>query len=755
MKRFIPLFFIVILISGCATTNPRTNFYMGKVEASTITDGINYNFWLSTVKVNEEKRGFSLTDDKVYWAGSLWNDYTFNGLSAYWFSPQGDLFKTTKCLKSLYRIYYAQLPIKEIPANLQGQWSVTIKDSHGEFIDSQKFYIGKSSDLTVKDAIAKWTDAKYDISKAEAVVILDERSIEVMDEFMTKETLHRKIKILTEQGKRWSEVYIPFFAGCENIDLKFAHAISPSGKVVNVKEGGVITVSEEYPSYSARKVFVMNMPAVEVGSIIEYELTLKSIKPKAEGMFDYEYNLAWFAPCIESSLTITSPQKMELFIKNFNIDITPEIKLLEGQNKKIYSWNKKNIRPYEEEISMPSYREVSASIVISTVKDWKDIASWWRNLIKDKYEASAEIKSLVSDLTKGMVLKKQKIKALYSYVKEKIRYVGFDFGTTIYSPASAKEVFNNKYGDCKDQVMLLMAMLKEAGINSYSTLVRSTKFGPLQKDIPSMKEFDHAIVAVELDKEMIFLDPTAKHFSFGVLPYTVEGSEVLVVKDDDIKFDKVPRGINKNVIATNVELKVKKDLNIDGEVKVVWEGQDNGLVRTVISLTKDKQKENFVNEVLKGIYPYAALASFEFLNEEDCEKDLKLNVKFKLNQWINQAGDIYILKLFSDESSKIPDYLTKQRTNPIVENYLRLTKAIIQVELPANLKVKTLPGNFSISTPYVESYIKFSGQDSRIKQEQAIASKKINIPLYDYENLRQIWEKIAQAHRSQVVLERR
>lgn len=74
---------------------------------------------------------------------------------------------------------------------------------------------------------------------------------------------------------------------------------------------------------------------------------------------------------------------------------------------------------------------------------------------------SAKIKSLVKRLTKGLSNKVDKAKALFNYVKNKIRYAYYY--DTKYG---AKNTLKKKRGNCVDQAHLLIAMYRTAGFKA-------------------------------------------------------------------------------------------------------------------------------------------------------------------------------------------------------------------------------------------------------------------------------------------------
>jgi len=81
-----------------------------------------------------------------------------------------------------------------------------------------------------------------------------------------------RIKILTEEGRKYADIEIPFFKGSENIVNIKARTIRPDGSIVNF-DGNVFDksiVKSKGFRYLAK---TFTLPDVQVGGIIEYSYT--------------------------------------------------------------------------------------------------------------------------------------------------------------------------------------------------------------------------------------------------------------------------------------------------------------------------------------------------------------------------------------------------------------------------------------------------------------------------------------------------
>ena len=92
-------------------------------------------------------------------------------------------------------------------------------------------------------------------------------------------------------------------------------------------------------------------------------------------------------------------------------------------------------------------------LVVSTDPSWKHFSQWWAKLTEPQLVATPDIKAKVKELTKDAKTDEDKIKALYDFVAQDIRYRGLGVGPrTGYTPRKADETFTSRWGVCRDVV---------------------------------------------------------------------------------------------------------------------------------------------------------------------------------------------------------------------------------------------------------------------------------------------------------------
>jgi tetratricopeptide (TPR) repeat protein len=93
-------------------------------------------------------------------------------------------------------------------------------------------------------------------------------------------------------------------------------------------------------------------------------------------------------------------------------------------------------------------------------------------------------------------------------VQDEVSYLLNGLNGGNYLPQSPEQTWQLRYGDCKAKSMLLLAMLREMGIESEAVLVQSQSGNMVVNLLPAPSAFDHMIVRAVIDGQEYWLDGT-------------------------------------------------------------------------------------------------------------------------------------------------------------------------------------------------------------------------------------------------------
>jgi len=202
-----------------------------------------------------------------------------------------------------------------------------------------------------------------------------------------------------------------------------------------------------------------------------------------------------------------------------------------------------------------------------------DLYNWYNFLYKKADNKSADLKPLVNQLIQGKPNDEEKIKAIYYWVQDNIRYIAFEEGYAGFIPQSVQAVYKNKYSDCKGMANLVTEMLKLAGYDAHFAWIGTREIPYDHAEVQSMCVDNHAISVLYFNGKTYFVDGTEKYAAFGKNAYRIQGKSVLVQNGDGYKLEKVPAAtIEENKIITKATLKLEGD-KITGHVLLSYTGE--------------------------------------------------------------------------------------------------------------------------------------------------------------------------------------
>ncbi|MBD3264104.1 MAG: DUF3857 domain-containing protein [Candidatus Omnitrophica bacterium] len=610
----------------------------------------------------------------------------------------------------------------------------------------------------IKEISRRAKDYLQSVEKEAAAILSVDEEYTIYPDNTALLTLHVVEKILKERGKSLAEVEIGYDSTYERVELDFARTITSDGKVIYAGKQNIRDVSRylDYPLYSNSRAFIVSMPSVDIGSFIEYKINIFSSKLVNKEDISFVYRLRAKYPIFQSKLRLILPPEKYVNFKFFNEEYSEGLVLepeLDKQNdKKVYTWRMEKIAPIIPEYEMPSSSYVNPAISVSTFSSWDAVYGWWNSLYSDKLQINQDMKMLVKELTSDASDDKQKAKNIYEHISRNIRYVAIEYGDSGYEPHYAEEVFINRYGDCKDQAILLTALLRYAGLKSYPVLIPTQKVYPIEREFPSIN-FNHAICAVDIEGEMIFMDPTSETTPFGQLPLSDEDRPVMVFFDDGWDIIKTPLQKN-NRVSYEMLIKINEEEDALIERKVVTDGLFASAYRWYLRYTHPDIIEDNIRKKMRKISSSSQLIDYEIKNADDLRALPVLVYRFNTKKFLNPAKDLRIIPVL-DQLSLDHNLISKdQRDFPIDFEGLYTKEAEISIKLPSNLKVKYLPSPKILESPWFSLKIDYKSQDDKIDFREEFSIKERFVQQSDYREFKEYMQKALYILKEEIILEK-
>jgi tetratricopeptide (TPR) repeat protein len=596
--------------------------------------------------------------------------------------------------------------------------------------------------------------------QAGGLVLLCDEKIEITAENTQTVSLHYLIKILNERGKEnFSEAHIEYDSTYEKVELEYARTIRKDGNIADVGASHIRDVSKymNFPLYSNARVYIISFPEIADGAFIEYKVRIHRSELVNKKDFATAYPLQSSEPIIKADFNLIMPAGRKLNLKTINEDYNNfgaamEPKIKEESGRKTYLWQFHDIPQIIPETNMPANVKINPAVLISTFNSWQEVYQWWYALAKDRIKADLAIKQKVKELIRGRDTPEAKARAIYNFCAKEIRYVAVEYGDAGYQPHSAPEIFRNKYGDCKDQAVLLVTMLREANIPSWPVLIPTKECFNLAPDFAWVL-FDHCIAAAQPADEMIFLDPTSQTCSFGDLPIGDQDRRVLVVKEDRYEIKETPLySPAHNLLQRKAEITLNSDDSVKAKKDIFSFGFYDQAQRYWLLYTPPQLVEEALKKEIQGFSIGAVLEGYEANNVPDLDKPVILSYKLRGPEYLTAAGDLRIMPQLSGVDTSLVAY--SQRRYPIEFSALNSQESTLRIKLPEGFMIRYMPDNVREDGAWFKFSAEYSLQDDTLFFSEKTEIKKNIISQQEYPRFKVFYENLAKKVKQRVVLEK-
>lgn len=228
----------------------------------------------------------------------------------------------------------------------------------------------------------------------------------------------------------------------------------------------------------------------------------------------------------------------------------------------------------------------------------EDVYNWNNRLYSMAGNETAKLSTQLAQITKGKTTDLDKIKSIYYWVQDNIRYIAYEDGYSGYIPTSAQDVLAKKYGDCKGMANLLTEFLKMSGYDAHFTWI-GTRHIPYAQNMPALCVNNHAICTLYFGGKTYFLDGTENYSPFGENAFRIQGKEVMIANGAKFDIKMVPASAAAdNKIYTQADLTLANE-SLKGKVKVVLSGNRRTSFHQEYQELPITSRQEFLNDYLE------------------------------------------------------------------------------------------------------------------------------------------------------------
>lgn len=247
---------------------------------------------------------------------------------------------------------------------------------------------------------------------------------------------------------------------------------------------------------------------VQQGDVIEIAYTLRRLDPVMQGNAeDTLYGRAYGRADRVHLRAVWGSDREIAWTSGTGLD-KPKVRTGGGQTEVVVDM--KDVDTVKFPVGAPRRFYPTRDLQFSQFRSWADVAALMApHYVKaSQLDADSLLRAEVERIRKSSPDPKARAGLALQLVEDQVRYLAITLENGGYLPATADDTWRRRFGDCKAKTVLLLALLRELGVEAEAALVNSEGGDGLATRLPGVTAFDHVIVRAVIDGQTYWLDGT-------------------------------------------------------------------------------------------------------------------------------------------------------------------------------------------------------------------------------------------------------
>jgi len=579
--------------------------------------------------------------------------------------------------------------------------------------------------------------------------------------FISEEYRYARIKILTEEGRKYADVEIRFFEG-ENIHSIKARTIRPDGSIVNFdgKAFDKTIVKAKGLKYLAK---TFTLPDVQVGSIVEYHYKYER----------YVYSSRW----ILSEELFTKRAKFSLKPRpGFALRWSWPVGLPEGtippkDEHGMIHLETQNVPAFQIEDFMPPPDELKYRVdfIYTRGNDEKEPEKFWKKegkTLNDSVESFTgkrkAMEQAVAEIVSPADAPEAKLQKIYARV-QKFRNTSWETVKTEQEQKrekqkdinSVEDLWKRGYGDSLQINWLFLALARAAGFEAYSVFISPRSEYFFKPQVMNPFQLNGDVVLVKLNGKEVYCDPATAFAPFGLLSWPETGVKGLLLDKEGGSWvtTTLPPSSDSR-IERKAELKLTETGSLEGKLTVTFSGLE-ALWRRIEERSEDAtNRKKFLEDQVKEYIP--AGIDVDLTNQPDWGSStprLVAEFELKVPGWASGAGRRALMPAGLFGAPEKHAFEHANRVHAIYFSYPSAKIDDVTIDLPLGWQVSSLPPVQALDAKAAVYSLKVENNKGTLHLERRLTMDLLMVDLKLYPTLRNFYQVVRTGDEQQIVLQ--
>jgi hypothetical protein len=613
-------------------------------------------------------------------------------------------------------------------------------------------------------------------------------------EQITQDDLHVqhfyvRIKILTEDGKKYANVELPFVNGPaddygnsvdNDMDSINGRTIHADGTIIPFTGKPYLkTIEKEQGIKVQERVFTL--PDVEVGSIIEYHFSKRYNDMFYEApqwiiqreLFIKSAHFVWYPTQREltdgeTGSPVNAISWFPILPKGVQIEHhdLPQRDAI-GNTMQIYELHIKDVPPTEEEKFMPpissfSYRVLFNFTPFTSYADfWKSRGKSWSKHANSFIGPSSELRTATQEIIAGSSTDDQKLHKIYSAVmaldntdfsREHERQE--DKAAGLGKVNNAGDVLTHKRGNGVQLTELFIGMARAAGFKAYLMVVTSRTGSIFASGWQNFDQLDSILAIVNVGGKDVYFDPGSRYCPYGRLVWGDTNATGIRQTDDGTAFGNTPGEVyTANSLGRAANLTIDDHGTVSGKIDLSIVGADALLWRQRALRGDEDSIRHAFRTYMEDNLPktmQVKVGTIENLDNYEQPLHVQYVVSGNLGSVIGKRLVLPVEIFHTQSTATFPNV---KRTQAIYFHFPRFTQDAIRVNFPPGMTIEGSPAASRFMFLKEGLYLmNVTPAANNITIRRTYVFNDILVPLEEYPDLRNFYSQFEAKDQESIVL---
>jgi hypothetical protein len=555
---------------------------------------------------------------------------------------------------------------------------------------------------------------------------------EIDDDMNNVHSVYARIKVLTDAGRKYANVEIPYSRRGFSIAGISGRTIHPDGSVVPF-EGKPFDKTVERSGGIRINVKSFTLPDVQVGSIIDYRYSLR-----------YEDHML-LPPDWDVQGELFQRKAYFKFIP-FQNHGSMYIQLAHGQIASGLAWtpflgasaqverhelpgstfatthdvgfwvdlNMNDIPAFVEEPYMPPENMLKMRVYFyyqqnTKMEDyWKAEGKFWNKEVQDFVGKNHGIDEAVAKLVSSSDTPEQKVRKIYAfvgslenqdYIPERSKQEEKVLDLKVIK--GADNVLENHSGSHDELNRLFVSMVRAAGIPASLIWVPDRSRDIFIKQYLSTRQLESEIAIVQLEGKDVFLDPGTKFCPYGIMDWRYSGVDGLRQSPKGADIGQTPSPTYGQSVTTRLaRISLDEHGMVNGTVSLMFKGSAAMHRRQLGGKTDAEGRKKLLEDELRHSLP--GNSEISLTNSPDWDNaESPLIVQFHVNcPFAVAAGKRLMLPQQFFQVNERARFSAAERKNAVYFHLPWQEADEVHITIPANMEVESLAPDDAIKLEY-------------------------------------------------------